>query len=140
VFTPLRDPADTAQLLGINRVFPGERIWLGEQWFYVTGILHPAVLDPNLDYSVLVGFPAAEHYLGFDGHPSTIYVRTQTSQVSQVNRVQSLLAATADPEAPTTPTPASPRPRCSPAPTRRPRSTACSSASARWPCSSAPSA
>jgi putative ABC transport system permease protein len=92
--------ADTAQLLGINRVFPGERIWLGAQWFYVTGILHPAVLDPNLDYSVLVGFPAAEHYLGFDGHPSTIYLRTQTSQVSQVSRVQSLLAATADPQAP----------------------------------------
>jgi putative ABC transport system permease protein len=92
--------ANTAQLLGINQVFPGERIWLGGQWFYVAGILHPAVLDPNLDSSVLVGFPAAEHYLGFDGHPSTIYVRTQTSQISQVNRVQSVLAATANPEAP----------------------------------------
>lgn len=92
--------ADAAALLGINRVFAGERIWLGEQWFYVAGILHPALLDPDLDSSVLVGFPAAEHYLGFDGHPSTIYVRTQTSQISQVNRVQSLLAATADPEDP----------------------------------------
>ncbi len=92
--------ANAAALLGINRVFPGERIWLGGQWFYVAGILHPAVLDPNLDSSVLVGFPAAEHYLGFDGHPSTIYVRTQTSQISQVNRVQSLLAGTANPKAP----------------------------------------
>jgi putative ABC transport system permease protein len=100
--------ADAAAQLGINRVFSGERIWLGGQWFYVTGILRPAVLDPNLDSSVLIGFPAAEHYLGFDGHPSTIYVRTQTSQASQVNRVQSLLSATADPENPSVAVPSQP--------------------------------
>jgi putative ABC transport system permease protein len=46
---------------------------------------------------VLVGFPAAETYLGFDGHPSTIYVKAQTSQVAAV---QSVLAATANPENP----------------------------------------
>jgi putative ABC transport system permease protein len=100
--------ADTAALLGINRIFPGERIWLGGQWFYVTGILHPSLLDSSLDSSVLVGFPAAEHYLGFDGHPSTIYVRTQTSQIGQVNHVQSLLAATADPENPSVAAPSQP--------------------------------
>ncbi|MGH3194518.1 MAG: ABC transporter permease [Streptosporangiaceae bacterium] len=92
--------ADAAARLGINRVFPGMRIWLGGQWFYVTGIMRPALLDPGLDSAALVGFPAAERYLGFGGHPSTIYVRTQTSQINQVNRVQSLLAATADPEDP----------------------------------------
>ena len=92
--------AGAAALLGINQVFSGERIWLGGQWFYVAGILHPVLLDASLDTSVLVGFPAAGRYLGFDGHPSTIYVRTQTSQVGQVDRVQSLLAATADPEDP----------------------------------------
>jgi putative ABC transport system permease protein len=37
------------------------------------------------------------HYLGFDGHPSTIYVRAVTSQV---NAVDNLLAATANPENP----------------------------------------
>jgi putative ABC transport system permease protein len=100
--------ADAAAQLGINRVFSGERIWLGGQWFYVTGILRPALLDPSLDSSVLVGFPVAEQYLGFDGHPSTIYVRTQTSQVSQVSRVQSLLAATADPEDPSVAVPGQP--------------------------------
>jgi putative ABC transport system permease protein len=87
----------TAQRLGIDRVFPGERIWLGNQWFYVTGILNPAVLAPDIDTSVLVGFPAAKTYLGADSHPSTIYVRTQTDQV---NAVHTLLAATANPEAP----------------------------------------
>jgi putative ABC transport system permease protein len=100
--------ADAAAQLGINRVFSGERIWLGGQWFYVSGIMRPALLDPNLDSSVLVGFPAAEQYLGFDGHPSTIYVRTQTSQLSQVSRVQSLLSATADPEDPSVAVPSQP--------------------------------
>jgi putative ABC transport system permease protein len=89
--------AVAAQRLGIDRVYAGERIWLGHRWFYVTGILRPAVLTPAIDSSVLVGFPAAEQYLHFDGHPSTIYLRAQTSQV---NAVQSLLAATASPENP----------------------------------------
>jgi putative ABC transport system permease protein len=69
-----------AQLLGIDRVYPGERIWLGGQWFYLAGILKPAELASPIDTSVLVGYPAAERYLGFDGH--------------------NLLAATANPENP----------------------------------------
>ncbi len=32
--------AVTAQLLGIDRIRPGMRIWAGGQWFYVTGILN----------------------------------------------------------------------------------------------------
>jgi putative ABC transport system permease protein len=89
--------AAAATRLGIPRIYPGMRIWVGHQWFYVTGILKPATLAPEIDASVLVGFPAAETYLGFDGHPSTIYVRSATSQVPAV---QSVLAATANPENP----------------------------------------
>jgi putative ABC transport system permease protein len=89
--------AAAAGRLGIDRVYPGERIWLGGKWFYVTGILQPAVLAPEIDSAVLVGFPAARTYLGFDGHPSTIYVRAQTDQVAAV---QGVLASTANPEAP----------------------------------------
>ena len=89
--------AAAAQRLGIDRVYPGERVWLGGQWFYLAGILTPALLAPEIDSSVLVGFPAAERYLGFDGHPTTVYVRSATSQVASV---QSVLAATANPEAP----------------------------------------
>jgi putative ABC transport system permease protein len=55
------------------------------------------VLAPEIDSSVLVGFTAAERWLGFDGHPTTMYVRAATSQVAAV---QSVLAATASPEAP----------------------------------------
>jgi putative ABC transport system permease protein len=89
--------AAAAQRLGVDRVYPGERVWVGGMWFYVTGILKSAVLAQSIDSSVLVGFPAAEKYLGFDGHPSTIYVRAQTSQVGAVH---GLLGATANPETP----------------------------------------
>jgi putative ABC transport system permease protein len=86
-----------ARLLGIDRIYKGERIWVGGMWFYVAGILKSAVLAPEIDSSVLVGFAAAKHWLGFDGHPTTIYVRADTSQVADV---QSVLGATANPEAP----------------------------------------
>ena len=86
-----------AQRLGIDRIFPGERIWLGNMWFYLAGILNSAPLAPEIDDSVLVGFPAAERYLGFDGHPTTVYVRSVTSETAAV---QTVLAATANPEAP----------------------------------------
>jgi putative ABC transport system permease protein len=89
--------AATAQRLGIDRIFSGERIWLDGSWCYVAGILHPAPLAPAIDSSVLVGFPAAEHFLGFDGHPSTMYVRAVTTQTDAVDNV---LAATANPENP----------------------------------------
>jgi putative ABC transport system permease protein len=86
-----------ARLLGIDRVYAGERVWLGGMWFYVGGILTSATLAPEIDGSVLVGFPAAARYLHLDGHPTTIYLRTVTSQTRAVHAV---LAATANPEAP----------------------------------------
>jgi putative ABC transport system permease protein len=104
--------ATAAGRLGIDRVWSGERIWLtltegeggsagpatlGGHWFYLIGILHPAVLAPEIDTAVLVGYPAAQTYLGFDGHPSQIYLRADTDQV---NDVHALLAATANPEHP----------------------------------------
>jgi putative ABC transport system permease protein len=89
--------AAAAQRLGIDQVWPGERIWAGGMWFYVTGILKPAALAPEIDSSVLIGYPAAQKYLGFDGHPSVIYVRAQASQVPAVDN---LLGAQANPENP----------------------------------------
>jgi putative ABC transport system permease protein len=95
--------AVTAELLGIDRIRPGMRIWVsgtggtGGMWFYVTGILSPATYASELDSAVLVGFPAAEKYLNFDGHPSHIYVRVQDSQVTAVDN---LLGTQANPENP----------------------------------------
>jgi putative ABC transport system permease protein len=90
---------EAAQLLGIDRIWPGMRIYVGGMWFYVTGVLNPATLAPQLDTSVLVGFPAAQKYLGFDGHPSELYVRTVNTQAAAI-AVDNLLAAQANPENP----------------------------------------
>jgi putative ABC transport system permease protein len=89
--------AAAAQRLGVDHIYPGERIWIANQWFYLAGILQPAVLAPEIDTAVLVGFPAADKYLSFDGHPSEIYLRARTSQIVAVHTV---LAATANPENP----------------------------------------
>jgi putative ABC transport system permease protein len=90
---------EAAQLLGIDRIWPGMRIWVGGQWFYVVGILNSATLAQQLDTSILVGFPAAEKYLGFDGHPSELYVRTVNTQAA-TTRVDNLLGYQANPENP----------------------------------------
>jgi putative ABC transport system permease protein len=89
--------AAAAQRMGIDRVWPGERIWAGSQWFYVAGILNPAVLAPEIDSAVLIGYPAARAYLGYTGHPTTIYVRTTTAATTAVD---GLLAAQANPQNP----------------------------------------
>jgi putative ABC transport system permease protein len=99
--------ATTARLMGIDRVRPGMRIWVvgasgsrvGGQWFYVAGILSHDTYAPEIDSAVLIGFPAAEKYLYFDGHPSEIYVRTTNDQ-AVTTRVDSLLAPQANPENP----------------------------------------
>jgi putative ABC transport system permease protein len=89
--------AAAAERLGVDHLYPGERIWLDDQWFYLAGVLGPAVLTPEIESSVLVGFAAAERYLGSDGHANTVYVRAADEQVEAV---RSVLAATVNPEAP----------------------------------------
>jgi putative ABC transport system permease protein len=95
-----------AQQLGIDRVYPDQRIWLDGQWFNIAGILNPSPLEPDIDVGALIGYPAAQTYLGYlsivhgetnTGPPSTIYVRAATGHEAAV---QSLLALTANPEAP----------------------------------------
>jgi putative ABC transport system permease protein len=95
-----------ARQLGIDRVYPNQRIWLGGQWFNVAGVLKPSSLATDIDNSALVGYPAAQTYLGYvsvargreqAGPPSTIYLRTATGDEAAV---QALLAPTANPAAP----------------------------------------
>jgi putative ABC transport system permease protein len=97
--------AAAAQLLGIDRVFGGERVWVtgtgangnGSMWLYVAGILSPDAVSPDVNTAVLVGFPFAENYLSFNGSPSTIYVKATDARV---NAVYNLLADQANPEYP----------------------------------------
>ncbi|RZT81621.1 putative ABC transport system permease protein [Micromonospora violae] len=89
--------ATAAQRLGITTADPRVQVWLGGRPFTVVGILAATPLAPELDTSALVGWPAATEYLGFDGHPTTVYTRAQESQVEAV---RSVLGATTNPAAP----------------------------------------
>ena len=130
--------AVAAQQLGIDRVDPDQRIWLGGQWFNVAGILKPSPLAPDIDNSALIGHPAAQKYLGYvsmvrgeekAGPPSSIYVRVATGHEPAV---QSLLARTANPEAPYEVDVSQPSDCSPPGPLRRRRSTASFSGSGWW--------
>ncbi|MBP2471601.1 hypothetical protein JOF53_000473 [Crossiella equi] len=72
-------------------------VWLGDRWFTVVGIRAAAPLAPEVERSVLVGWQAARQWLGFDGHPTVVYVRAVEGRLEAVRRV---LAATVFPENP----------------------------------------
>src|SRR5215469_2209774 len=85
--------------LGIGGLGPATRILIGGRYFSVAGILDPLPLAPEIDRSALVGFRVAAASLGYDGHPSEIYVRTDVTRTAQV---ATLLGAAANPERPST--------------------------------------
>src|SRR6266705_95115 len=89
--------ATTAEHLGITLVNRDKQIWLGGRWFTVIGILQPVPLAPQLDLGALIGWQAAQRYLGFDGDITTVYVRTDPDAVVAV---RALLARTANPARP----------------------------------------
>ncbi|MFI6417016.1 ABC transporter permease [Streptomyces sp. NPDC050842] len=77
--------AVAADRLGITRT--GETIMMNDTRVVVVGILAPLELVPTLDRVALVGFPAAERYFGFDGHPSTVFERSTDASVEDVRAV-----------------------------------------------------
>ena len=89
--------AVAAERLGVDDVSIGSAIWLGEQWFSVTGILDPVALAPDVDRAALVGTDAARTYLGAGEAISTIYVRTDSAALDAVRNV---IPATANPGQP----------------------------------------
>jgi len=88
--------ARTAERLGVG-ANPDIQIWLGGRWFTVVGVLNPVPLTPELDLGALVGWQAAQRYLGFDGDITTVYLRTDPSAVETT---RDLLARTANPAQP----------------------------------------
>ncbi|GAA2414856.1 ABC transporter permease [Actinomadura vinacea] len=87
--------SSAAERLGV--IGAGTQVWLGSQWFTVVGVLEANGLAPELDAAALVGWDVAQARLGFDGHPTTVYTRTDKHAVEDVRE---LMAATASPEAP----------------------------------------
>jgi putative ABC transport system permease protein len=86
-----------ARRLGVVRADPDVQILIGGRSFTVIGILEPVVLAPELNSSALVGFKAAQQNLGFDGHPTAVYLRAEEHAVTDVRNV---LARTVNPEQP----------------------------------------
>ena len=72
-------------------------VYIDGRRYEVIGVLNNVALAPELDTAVLIGWPAAKTYVGFDGHATTIYTRSVESQVENVRKV---LAATTNPESP----------------------------------------
>jgi putative ABC transport system permease protein len=86
--------AEAAKLLGINNLAAPTQVWIGGHWFTVIGILKPVELVSQMDNQAFIGFPIAEQYFSFDGHPTELYLR---SVPSQVNEVAEVLPATVNP-------------------------------------------
>lgn len=76
-----------AQRLGIPDVGERPAVYVGERWFTVTGVLGPMPLAPDLERSVLVGWDAARTQLGFDGHPTVVYVKAREESIEDVRAV-----------------------------------------------------
>lgn len=72
-------------------------MWLGPGWYTAVGVLGPMPLAPEIERSVLVGWTAAQTGLGFDGHPTAIYLRASESAMDDVRKV---LARTINPGRP----------------------------------------
>jgi len=73
------------------------QVYIGGGWFTVIGVLDPMPLYPELERSALVGWDAARTFLGFDGHPSLLYVQATESAIEDVRAV---LPRTVNPERP----------------------------------------
>lgn len=89
-----------ATRLGITEVrpdAPAPAVWIEKRQFTVAGVLAPLAVAPDVERSVLVGWPAARTWLGFDGRPTVVYARAQEPQLEAV---RSVLAATVFPENP----------------------------------------
>jgi len=89
--------AVSAERLGIRDLDAPVRVWLGDRWVDVAGVLETFALAADLDRAVLIGDRAAEQYYDMDLEPSAIYIRVDRRFLDDT---RDLLPATIDPENP----------------------------------------
>ena len=89
--------SNAAVHLGVASVGGDRQVWIDGQPFLVIGVLDPVPLAPELDRAALIGVSLAGSRFGFDGRPTTIYVRADQEQVVTV---RGILGRTANPEHP----------------------------------------
>ena len=86
-----------AQRLGFDRWISNSLVDIGGQQYVVAGIMSPMPLAPDIDRSVLMGYPQASKAFAMSGAPTTVYVRTTPDQI---NAVGGVLPATVNPPNP----------------------------------------
>ncbi|MCU7724333.1 ABC transporter permease [Actinoplanes sp. KI2] len=86
-----------ATVLGIGDVADRPRVYLGDRWYTVVGVMAPVDLAPELDTAAFIGAPIAAQDFGYQGNPTRIFVRAQTDRTTEV---AAMLARAADPEHP----------------------------------------
>jgi putative ABC transport system permease protein len=86
-----------AERLGIGDVAAGPRVYIGDDWFTVAGVLEELPLAPTIDRSALIGYPIAEDLFGAGQDATSIHVRTDPDTLDDVRDV---LPRTANPEHP----------------------------------------
>ncbi len=89
--------ATAAERLGIHR--PGDRVWIGGEWYGVLGILDSAGLASDIDTAAILGDRWVRERFSGDtvGDVSAIYVRAHPGRI---DAVRDLLAAAASPGSP----------------------------------------
>jgi len=86
-----------AQRLGFDRWISNSLVDIGGQQYVVAGIMSPMPLAPDIDRSVLMGYPQASKAFAMSAAPTTVYVRTTPDQIDAVGGV---LPATVNPPNP----------------------------------------
>ncbi len=86
-----------AARLGIASLEPRPRVFVGDEWFTVIGVMAPLPLHPDLDRSALVGYEAAAALFDATRAPTAVYARVAPELVEDTVGV---LPATANPENP----------------------------------------
>ena len=89
--------AVSAERLGIRNLDEPVRVWLGDRWVDVIGVLDAFALAADLDRAVLIGDGAAERYYDVDLEAAAIYIRVDRRFLDET---RDLLPATIDPENP----------------------------------------
>lgn len=86
-----------AERLGIDNLTGARRVYIGEEWFEVIGILAEMTLHPDIERAALIGEPVARDLFNEDLKPTALYARVHPHHVESVLEV---IPATVNPENP----------------------------------------
>jgi putative ABC transport system permease protein len=86
-----------AERLGVSELRHQRLVYIGGHWFTVVGILDQLTIYPDLERSVLVGYPIARRLFDADPTPSALYLRVVPELSDDVAEV---IPATVNPEHP----------------------------------------